>query len=534
MSQIIDTMTNKSGAEEPSSSATAGPDQNTTIEQSKQTTKNVKAQPSSPAKQVVENIPKSSESSDQQPVCSNESTIAIDQLKKAQFNTMAKLAYLNVCGQLSDSSLEFLLNEPTNKKSKKELVDQLINYIDSNLTNQVTSSPLFSLSIDVDHELTHLFVYIKFLNHEKISSSSLSSSSQHTMLNIQEKRLIKLIELKPSVRNFDLPMNDIKLSKYLFEQLKMSVILHYKLNKQNLMCLSVDNRLLNRICSTTLQLYLNDLFNGFILMVPSFSLHEPVAKELNAWSYNKMSLSAFLNTYQDICSFFKHNSVNKELLTKIDVNSHVATSSFDFNSLNKYWEITNIMCENYSSLIGELETSTNCPNQLNMTLNSSEFYLTSWILRDVFKFLCEFVKGSKNMNSLSPFWMQWNTPNLDHYANKKKVELEYEKIRDSMETVCRRLFDIHNSEYQKLINNYATMTTNPGSSDKLTSQASKPFAMLNIYQTLYSMFDIKIKSISWTDNKLEFTNGLEHECLETILEFYEFKNLIEFSVVQAQ
>jgi hypothetical protein len=313
--------------------------------------------------------------------------VEVNQMKRSLFTNLTKLTYLNACDGLSDEIYNFMLESTPGLNQQKveqafnnqdslktNLNKHILDYLNTFLTEQVNSSPLYSLSIETNNEQSLMYVYIKFLNHMNVP-------------NWPEKRLVRILELKAA-------QNEIKQSKFLFESLKGNVIQTFNLNKQNLMCLCIDNRLLDTLCFSTLQLYLNDLFNNFIMILPLFNIERTLNMELNEWNFSDdFTFRTYFTVFQEISTSFKSKSSLKPPVTGLDFEPF----KFELRSLKQYLTITEWFYVNYAQIVTDLENAN--LTKLHEKLNSLDFYFMTCLFCDFFKFMMDFMRHAKHMNN---------------------------------------------------------------------------------------------------------------------------------------
>ena len=417
---------------------------------------------------------------------------------------------------------------------KTTLAKHTLEFVGSQLTQQVSSSPLYSFCIETNADLSLMYVYIKFINHGNSP-------------NWPVKRLIKVLEVKEGI-------NEIKLSKYLFEQLKLNVIQQHGLNKQNLMCLCLDSRLLDKLCFSTLQLYLSDLFNSFMLILPLMNVETTLCTELNGWSFcESFTFKAFFDTYAKLYDAFRSSSF---LASSINVNfmpdmKQSGGFKFELISVTHYLTIAEWVYTNYAQVTAELAKSKSLSG-LHDSFNSLDFYFMTCLFCDLFKFLLEFTRNAKHLNNFNRLVMTWNAPGSYLYKLISEQLIEDEttgeialksplsllkpssqdrlgylaEFKNSLEEIVNKIFDLNNSHYQAVFEKY---------SSHLVSQSTGK-QLLEIYKTLFSMFDINLECVcrNETNGQLEFVNNLSDTHLENVLEFYEFKGLIQLERIKEE
>ncbi len=163
-----------------------------------------------------------------------------------------KINFLNACGTISDIDYDFLTNSLPNftpksalttnsqqiaeserlnpiQKMKLTINKSIADLIDVQTSSQITSSPFFSLTLQLDPESLAVFVYIQFVDHTSISNSNESADIK----NLQCRSLIRILNFKQfnqtsssSSQSLSTQPNLIpaKLSKYLIEQIRNNVI----------------------------------------------------------------------------------------------------------------------------------------------------------------------------------------------------------------------------------------------------------------------------------------------------------------------
>jgi hypothetical protein len=111
-------------------------------------------------------------------------------------------------------------------------------------------------------------------------------------------------------------------------------------------------------------------------------------------------------------------------------------------------------------------------------------------------------------------------------VNQDRIGYLYD-YKTSFEGIIQRVFDLESDLYKSALEGYTTvLLSNQGK--------TKPLQMLEIYKTLFSMFDINLNciQINETSVRFEFENDIDDAHLENLLEFYEFKGLIELDRIK--
>ena len=481
-------------------------------------------------------------------------------VKKSVYTSLLKLTYLNACDQINDQVYDFMFESLLPNKSlariltKSAMLKLIADYSDAKLHKQVGYSPLYSLIIQCSPDLNTLYIYIKYLNHTALKNE--------VAKNLQEMHLIKVLDLSGPMKTFK--NNEIKLAKFLFEQLKLNVIQSYRLNKQNLMCLSIDNNLLDTLCFSTLQLYLNDLFNTFILIVPNFEIGTTLARELNAWSFNQESFKTFFSTCYDLSEFFKQKAMTEGIALFQHYLSKIGSHDFvlDLSTMQDYLQLTETIYVNYSRFVTEMEMEKReVYASLKAKLTSIEFYFMTCLLCDLFKFLISLMENLKNANNFTQFSLAWSeTPGsyLHNLLNvqlvtegsihisfqstpmkgfKATIEADSDRIENlkqfekSMQSIVFKVLDLSSDLYREKIKNYELSFLSSGSE---AEKSGKPLHIMEIYRTLYEMFDISFGLVENKNGKMLFSHALCDQNLENLLQFYEFANIVEVDRLKSE
>ena len=352
-------------------------------------------------------------------------------IKLSLYRTALKLTYLNTCGKLNDNDYSFLfkntmpiyktvnypvishdsnsnsfmslnlnplrtinqLNEDQLRLSSKETLNKiLLDYVDNLNSFKVQNSPLYSLNLRCDQHMSVISVYIQYVD---------NLNDKKDQVFKQEKRFIKLLNLK-SMDGLGIMSarvsNETKWSRFIFEQLKNNVINQFKLNKQNLMCLSIDTRLLDKLCFPTFQLYLNDFLHNCILIVPSCLVYEPLCGLIE--NIEHRSIKLIRSYFESILS----------LNGKIESFHFGRDTSefFDLKNLVKTIEVLEFLYGNYSMIVNKLKNQRDINENLVNLFDSIDYYYLTCLLCDVYKFLFDYQINSKRFSSLRGFKLPWH------------------------------------------------------------------------------------------------------------------------------
>jgi hypothetical protein len=114
-------------------------------------------------------------------------------------------------------------------------------------------------------------------------------------------------------------------------------------------------------------------------------------------------------------------------------------------------------------------------------------------------------------------------------VNQDRIGYLYD-YKTSFESIIQRVFDLDSDMYKSSLEGYAsTLLSNQGK--------AKPLQMLEIYKTLFTMFDINLSCIQINEaneGRFEFQSNIDDTHLENLLEFYEFKGLIELDRIKEE
>jgi hypothetical protein len=341
-----------------------------------------------------------------------------------------KINFLNACGTISDIDYDFLTNSlpkftpksalTTNsqqiaeserlnpiQKMKLTINKSIADLIDVQTSSQITSSPFFSLTLQLDPESLAVFVYIQFVDHTSISNSNESADVK----NLQCRSLIRILNFKQfnqtsssSSQSLSTQPNLIpaKLSKYLIEQIRNNVINQFHLSNKNLMCIALDTRILERLCFPTFQFYLNEFIHDCILVIPNYSVAKPIQTMLA--SYEENCLTNFFKTTNTLIDYFRHvsslmNSKPEENLFNLNETGNLADLNECFK--DKYLPETNLVLQsvylNYSLILERLdkEHRLDVPefnlDTLFEMVNTIDYYFITCLLHDATNFLFDYM-----------------------------------------------------------------------------------------------------------------------------------------------
>lgn len=389
---------------------------------------------------------------------------------------------------------------------------------------------------------------------------------------MHKKYIIKLFDLKPLQQQIDHNqtklngLNEIKLSKYIFEQLKVNVITQFRLNKQNLMSISIDTNLLDRLCFSTLQMYLNDLLNKFIVILPCYRALSSVELKLNEWTFKtkngcSYSLRDYFNIYSNLLEYFEATK-NTEFL---ECFKPLDCYAFSMDTLPEFIRITELIYTNYSRLVAEpnSQNSNIIKHDLFNQINSIDYYFMTCMLCDLLKFLYDYKLNPKRFSCLSDLVMPWHLKGsylknllseqlietsdksqkvlISTENNKELIECENNsiehlvKMKDSMEKILMEILDF-GSEKSENKQKFSYLITNGSLIDTFPSSSSNqgPISMLDINSYLNEMFDMSFKNIKYKDSKFSPTLRLNDNQLQKILDYYEFRDLVSTDRIKTE
>jgi hypothetical protein len=460
--------------------------------------------------------------------------------ERSEFIEVLKLTYLNACGELSDTCFDFILSNKINHAKLAEkfpgsasvnskLTKFLVESLDTHLASVVTQSPVFSLSLEIDSSKTIIYVFIKFI------------SPASTLPNTIERRIIKLIEIKPSVQS----NNPIQMSRFIFEQLKTNVLHKFRLNKDNFTCLCVDNKLMDILCFSTLQLYLHDLLNKFIIVVPSFAVNSSLEIALTSWNFNnKYNFKAYFSICQTLMDYLDGSNENL-----VDLYFNVRNFSFELKYVDQYFQVAQAVYYNYARILTDLEKSHQNKSTESIRLwllkafKSTDFYFITCLFAGLFKHLITNMHQSKNSNSFNKQVFAWNLPGSFLY-NLMQVQLteirqasvisfqspskdlkgqsletdalsleKMMELKKSIEVIISKAFDLID-RFSKPTQYLLTY---------LHYERNQPGEMYEIYKTLFECFDISLAYIQLQNEKLQLVDRLHDETIDRLVEFFDLK-----------
>ena len=270
--------------------------------------------------------------------------------------------------------------------SKILLKKYMVDYIDRQTVAKVKSSPLYSLVLQADVDFLAVYVYINYMDHTALKEAKETPVDYNPSENIEQRRLIKVINLKKWLAkgadgsSSDLTANvdtkyrqmqsglstQTKWSKFIIEQLKNTIVNTMALEKQDLMCVSLDIRLLEKICFPTFQLYLSDFFHTNILIIPSLMATKCLVSQLVDWKFDELNFEeSFFKPLINFVKYVKHVNLND--LTFINMTLDQIEEFFAEKSLSDYFKgldlinlihILEFLYVNYSKIVSHLKKVT--------------------------------------------------------------------------------------------------------------------------------------------------------------------------------
>jgi hypothetical protein len=390
---------------------------------------------------------------------------SVDDMKLSLFRTALKLTYLNTCSRLSDADYEFVFQSmpvyntynngmasnslgQTRPTSKSYLNKLIIDNVDVQTSNRVSSSPLYSLILQTDADFLTIQVYIQYLDHSNLAKAKQQTRqlNDENSTNLLQNAFIKLINLKPLIQSNESGQlvkeagsdkskfsrqlsglsSETKWSKYLFEQLKNNVINLFRLNKQNLMCLSIETRILERLCFATFQLYLNDFLHTCILIIPNYIANKSVFDALTSWKYDSFSIESYFKSMISLAKYLTR--INLADLSSTSASLHDIEAFFDknredyfsLNHLSQLIEVIEFVYTNYARIVSHLEQAVARKDSdeslkkefdlksMQTTFDSIDYFYMTCLLCDLFRFLYDYRVNPKRFSSLDELKMPWN------------------------------------------------------------------------------------------------------------------------------
>lgn len=326
---------------------------------------------------------------------------------------------------ITDSNLD------PNEFQKCRLKKTLTHEIDRQTNERIKSSQIYSIILQGDAEFLSVFVYVKYIDKTHFNKL-IAKLDPNDNLNLEQTRLVKVINIRQFLQPYDLENCDIKYrnlksstlnpskwSKFLLEQLKGILITTLELEKTDLMCISIDSRLLEKICFPTFQLYLSDFFHNNILIVPSVFISKPLLGQLLECKYGEVSLEeSFFKPLINFIKYLRGNNFN-DLIYSLSVeeideffSKNNIYNCFCGLNLVKLKETLNFIYHNYSKIVSNLKLidTLNDANISSMyaTFYSVDYFALTCLMYDLCAFLIEYQLNPKKFTSATMLKMPWD------------------------------------------------------------------------------------------------------------------------------
>jgi hypothetical protein len=360
----------------------------------------------------------------------------------ANLRTSIKITYLNSINKLDDFIYSFMCkslcvkslrlnldpntsdaNLDPNEFQRVQLKRKLLNEIDKQTKDRIKSSQIYSLILQADAEFLSVYVYVKYIDKTHYNKL-VAKLDPNENLNLEQTRLVKVINIRQFLQASDLEACDVKYrniksstlnaskwSKFLLEQLKSILITTLELEKTDLMCISIDNRLLEKICFPTFQLYLSDFFHNNILIIPSLFVSNPLISQLLECKFGEKSLEeSYFKPLINFIKFLRRQNFNELVYShySIEEMDEFVTEKSIYNcfrgfSLVKLNEILHFVYVNYSKIVSHLKLI-DSPNEENIssmysTFASVDYFSLTCLMYDVCKFLIDYQITPKKFSS---------------------------------------------------------------------------------------------------------------------------------------
>ncbi|CAF0983145.1 unnamed protein product [Brachionus calyciflorus] len=467
--------------------------------------------------------------------------------------TLIKLVYFNTAGLVNDIAFDSILKTLnfTNRQSKLEnnanmksiINKKIVDYIDTNIAKRATESPLYSIIIETDDKFSAFYAYIKFLDH---SGTSLEKNLLVKIFDI--KPVQELFKTKNSDNNKNNGYSEFKLSKYLFEQIRVGIIQQYKLNPRNFISVLIDINILIRLCHSSLKTYLKDLLNKDILILPRYNLLKLVNTTFNKVNLNE-KLCDYFATYQKILNLIENCKIQGlNNFHKINFSDEF---EFNLDDLSKYTKVVESIYSNYSILKTSLSENkfdskelSNAKCEINEKLNSVDYFYMTCLLVDLFKFLVDYKLNAKKFSSKEIFHLPWNlngsylknlydqqlTDEINRKASNdsknlnQTIELENESLnflddlKKFVEDLVQDLFDIC-SENSKIKKKFFNLI-NSADESEVFSDLSGQDSPFKIYSYLNELFDVSFKFIHIKESDILIEMCLNDDKIQFIIDYY--------------
>jgi hypothetical protein len=412
--------------------------------------------------------------------------------------TRGLLTLLNLCGdQLNDDAYSLLMMTQGGAQfglatAKQQLTNSLMEKWKAALSVKVTSSPYFSLILRANSNMTLISVYISYVDSREFIKKTLVNSRPKPVVREHLIRIINLGRLS-DVNN---PLTCKKhmpsvWSKLLFEQIYKNIIDANSFNRKNLICLSIDTRILDRLCYDSFQ-YLCNINTERVIIVPLFNLsttfsklivnfnfenssspHQPRTIRDYLILFDKLIKAIKLTSDKNWLNEFKVNEQSAEFsdlvkeFTSVSSISELGEKCFSAQSLPNLQISLGSIYTNYPKLMNFLKISSEKLDQspipliystdglrnLYCRLNSIESYFFLCMLCDTTKLIHEYQSNIKKMCSQVGLKMPWQTQRDSrlHYLYTKQL-----KEHDDNSEAIRS--DSPNSESNAINTNVKTST----------------------------------------------------------------------------
>jgi len=454
---------------------------------------------------------------------------------------------MNACGILNDdqfwlltdsmpeympkSSPTLIENEKIThlQRLKQTVSKSLVESCDTKTSQQVNSSQFFSLILQLDPDHLTIFVYVQFLDQKSIQ--------QDVFKNFQSKRLLKLLNFQSVTSRSSL----LKSSQYLVEILKENVINQFKLKYKSLICISIDTRIIERICFGSFQAFVHGFFNSSILIIPNLMANKPIQTILA--DYDDNTFYKYFQMTNKLLDYIRNlkDLKTKDFVCHLQDCAHLADLSqcFTFKNLSSSFIIFQSIYFCYAHILESLVKDSEETNlkKLHDYVNTLDYYYITCLLYDLSCFLFDFFLLPKRFSIyFKRDKMPWNT-NRSVLNNLLKNQIDA-STKDKKETLSSFL-EIDSPELERLekLKDYLEKnilkcldysldesTNKLKYDDSVTKKDLVTISMFDVYSSLCQMFDLD-DNILQNNKKNKIILNLSVDQIENILNFYEISDL---------